>query len=187
MVSMMNNGHRTMAEWGISNLDIGPEMDILDIGCGGGANIQRLLKLTKGKVFGVDYSDVSVEKTCSVNSNEIKGGRCQVVKGDVRDLPFEKNQFNLVTAFETIYFWQDLEKAFSQVYKVLAPKGKFFICNEIIRRDSKALKWEGKIEGMRVYEEVEVEEALKRAGFVNIVIKIEEKSNRIYFIGSKVM
>ena len=36
---------------------------VLDCGCGGGANIKTLLKLCpKGKVQGIDYSSVSVEK-----------------------------------------------------------------------------------------------------------------------------
>ena len=36
---------------------------VLDCGCGGGANIKTLLKLCpKGKVQGIDYSAVSVER-----------------------------------------------------------------------------------------------------------------------------
>ncbi len=39
MVNMMNNGHAKMAEWGLKFLKLKETDHILDIGCGGGANI----------------------------------------------------------------------------------------------------------------------------------------------------
>ena len=63
MVAMMNFGHSAMAEWGLRFLQLAPNAMVLDCGCGGGANIKTLLKLCpKGKVQGIDYSAVSVEK-----------------------------------------------------------------------------------------------------------------------------
>ncbi len=63
MVAMMNVGHSAMAAWGLHFLQPAPDAMVLDCGCGGGANITPLLKLCpKGKVQGIDYSAVSVEK-----------------------------------------------------------------------------------------------------------------------------
>ena len=63
MVAMMNFGHSAMAEWGLRFLKPAPDAMVLDCGCGGGANIKTLLKLCpNGKVQGIDYSAVSVEK-----------------------------------------------------------------------------------------------------------------------------
>lgn len=44
MVSMMNLGHRALADWGFQFLTIPENAAVLDCGCGGGANIERLLK-----------------------------------------------------------------------------------------------------------------------------------------------
>lgn len=33
-------------------------------------------------------------------------------------------------AFETIYFWSDLETNFKEIYRVLRKGGQFLICNE---------------------------------------------------------
>ena len=44
MVSMMNLGHRPLANWGFQFLRVSPDAAVLDCGCGGGANIKRLLK-----------------------------------------------------------------------------------------------------------------------------------------------
>jgi len=44
MVSMMNIGHRSLADWGLKYLKLNNDANVLDCGCGGGANIKRLLK-----------------------------------------------------------------------------------------------------------------------------------------------
>ena len=131
MVAMMNFGHSAMAEWGLHFLQPAPDAMVLDCGCGGGANIKKLLKLCpKGKVQGIDYSAVSVEKARKVNAGAIAEGRCNVQQASVAELPFEAEQFDVATAFETVYFWPELAQNFREVYRVLKPGGTFFICNE---------------------------------------------------------
>ena len=44
MVAMMNMGHSPVARWGLRFLRLAPNAKVLDCGCGGGANIKRLLK-----------------------------------------------------------------------------------------------------------------------------------------------
>lgn len=52
MVNMMNIGHSPMAEWGLKHIKINKNDISLDVGCGGGANIKKLLeKSPKGKVL----------------------------------------------------------------------------------------------------------------------------------------
>ena len=103
MVAMMNFGHSAMAGWGLSFLRPAPDAMVLDCGCGGGANIKTLLKLCpNGKVQGIDYSAVSVEKARKVNARAIAAGRCTVQQASVAELPFEAEQFDVVTAFETV-------------------------------------------------------------------------------------
>lgn len=66
---MMNNGHKKVASWGLSHLEIKDNDMILDVGCGGGRNIYRLLKKYPHiRVDGVDYSPTSVE----VSLNKVK-------------------------------------------------------------------------------------------------------------------
>ena len=103
MVAMMNFGHSAMAAWGLHFLQPAPDAMVLDCGCGGGANIKTLLKrCPKGKVQGIDYSAVSVEKARKVNAGAIAAGQCIVQQASVAELPFEAEQFDVVTAFETV-------------------------------------------------------------------------------------
>ena len=77
MVAMMNLGHTPVATWGLEFLHLSPDAKVLDCGCGGGANIKRLLKkCPQGVVKGIDYSSVSVEKSKKVNEAAIAEGRC---------------------------------------------------------------------------------------------------------------
>ena len=62
MVAMMNLGHSPVARWGLRFLKLAPDARVLDCGCGGGANIKRLLKkCPRGIVKGIDYSVTAFE------------------------------------------------------------------------------------------------------------------------------
>ena len=85
MLNMMNLFHAPLADWGMKFLPLSSNAKVLDCGCGGGANIKRLLKkCPEGIVKGIDYSPVSVEKSKKVNEAAIAEGRCTVLQGSVR-------------------------------------------------------------------------------------------------------
>ena len=171
MVAMMNFGHSAMAEWGLRFLQLAPDARVLDCGCGGGANIRTLLKLCpKGKVQGIDYSAVSVEKARKVNARAIAAGRSTVQQASVTALPFEAEQFEAVTAFETVYFWPELAQNFREVYRVLKPGGTFLICNESNGDTDKDEKWTEIIGGMTIYKDIELKAYLEQAGFHDVQI-----------------
>ena len=166
MVAMMNFGHSAMAAWGLHFLQPAPDAMVLDCGCGGGANIKTLLKrCPKGKVQGIDYSAVSVEKARKVNAGAIAAGQCTVQQASVAKLPFEAEQFDVVTAFETVYFWPELAQNFREVYRVLKPGGTFFICNEANGETAKDDKWTRIINGMTIYTDADLKVYLEQAGF----------------------
>lgn len=176
MVNMMNTGHSSMAEWGFEHIKIQDDDICLDIGCGGGANIKKLLeKSPYGRVVGIDYSDVSVKKSQKINRAEIKKNRCKILQGNVMQLPFLEQSFDLVTAFETIYFWPNISKAFEQVYKVLKSGGTFMICNESNGENPKDKKWTEIVQGMRIYDSEQLKKALKTVGFTDIKTATNKK------------
>ena len=176
MVAMMNIGHRALADWGLRHLSIAPDAKVLDCGCGGGANIRKLLELCpQGIVKGIDYSAVSVQKARRLNQTAITDGRCEVVQGSVSEMPFVDAGFDLVTAFETVYFWRDLPQCFREVCRVLKQSGTFFLCNECSGDTDKDDKWTEKIDGMTIYKDIQLKAALEQAGFRDIQIHKNEK------------
>lgn len=172
MVNMMNLGHGALAEWGLQHLEVPVNAAVLDCGCGGGANIKKLLeKAAQGSVKGIDYSEVSVGKARSLNAAAISSGRCEIMQANVAELPFADSSFDLVTAFETVYFWPEISDSFREVGRVLKPGGTFFICNEC----SEDNKWTDIVSGMKIYTADELTQLLTQAGFSDIVMHKNDK------------
>ena len=114
MLNGMNRGHAKVADWGMNHLDKNDVNTILEIGCGGGRNAGELIKrFPNAHITAIDYSPLSVEKASVYNKENIAAGRCVCMQGDVSSLPFQAEQFDLATAFETIYFWPGLENCFA--------------------------------------------------------------------------
>lgn len=164
MLKSMNKGHEKLASWGRSYLEIKKEYTVLDLGCGGGRNIEYFLTKAN-KVYGIDHSETSVKMASQINKKAIESGRCQISVGDVRSLPFENESIDIITAFETIYFWDDIEECFKEIYRILNKGGQFLICNEVSsmdRRDVRILAH--KIE-MQVYTPDDLTKMLTNIGF----------------------
>ena len=171
MVTMMNLAHTPVALWGLHFLHLAPDAKVLDCGCGGGANIKRLLKrCPRSIVKGVDYSAVSVEKSRRLNAEAIQRDRCVIWQGSVQRIIFASDWFDAVTAFETVYFWPDLAKCFREVWRVLKPGGTFLICNEVNGDTDKDKKWTEIIDGMTIYKDTELKAYLEQAGFCDIAV-----------------
>ena len=116
-------GDKLLDRMNVSHLDISKDDVILDIGCGGGVNVERFLQMTDNKVYGLDYSEIAVEKSAKLNQEAIDDGRCEIIQGSVSQLPFEDNTFDIVTGFETVYFWPDFVNDSKEVRRVLKDDG----------------------------------------------------------------
>ncbi len=175
LIDMMNENHEGLAVWSVSHLNISKDDIILDIGCGGGVNIERFLKMTKNKVYGIDYSDVSVERSLKLNGKSVDDGRCEIIKGSVSDLPFDDGSFDIVTGFETVYFWPDLPNDLKEVKRVLKNDGRLFIANEAlpIEGDERQKRFCELLDA-KIYSEDELKEYLYEAGFRDVTTFVKE-------------
>ncbi|MDR2743322.1 MAG: class I SAM-dependent methyltransferase [Treponema sp.] len=178
-IAMMNWGHTPVSKWGLKKLAIKPGDHILDIGCGGGKNVARMLKLAgEGKVFGLDYSEVCVEKTSRMNRRAIDEGRAEIRLGSVSENPWPGNSFDVVTAFETVYFWPDFANDLREVWRVLKPGGVFFICNEmnVPEQGEAPYQFWVKTLDLKTYTQADFQKHLAEAGFTDIQFVSRGKS-----------
>jgi len=167
MLRFMNFGHAPLTNWGLDHVTFRDGMTMLDVGCGGGATLKRLLKRSRGgKVFGIDISEESAAKARSLNK-QLLGSQVFVEQGSADSLPWEPQTFDVVTAVETVYFWPDLQKCFQEVKRVLKPGGQFAIMLEVIEGDS---MWTNVVDGMTVYPPEQLKDMLEQAGFSDVEV-----------------
>lgn len=179
----MNNRYSMLGVWGLSHVNFARKRLVLDVGCGGGKNLERILKQSKQiNAVGVDISPASVQVTKKKNSRAVKDGRLQVVQGQAESLPFASNLFDLVTAFETVYFW-DVEKGLAEVYRTLKKGGQLLIVNE--SQSSKGIEeYEDEV-GFTVYTKDELCKIVKKAGFKNIRSDVGENGGWVAIVCEK--
>ena len=174
MLRFMNFCHAPLTNWGLGLIEFRDGWTMLDIGCGGGATLTRLLKRSKdSKVYGIDISQESVEKARKFNV-EWLDKRVFVSQGSAEKLPYENELFDLVTAVETVYFWPNLPDCMQEVRRVLKSGGRFAILVEVVDSDS---KWTDLCKGMTAYPPEQLKKMLDEAGFVNIEIRRMKPSN----------
>ena len=167
MLSFMNYTHAPLTNWGLKLVDVQDGWTMLDVGCGGGFTIRRLLKRSKdAQVYGIDISEESVAKAKKVNA-EVLDKQVFVTLGSAEKLPYEDGKFNLVTAVETVYFWPNLPNCLQEVRRVLKPGGKFAILVEVVDSDS---KWTSVVEGMTAYSPEDLKKLLDDTGFAQTEI-----------------
>lgn len=181
----MNVAHNDGSLWAISklNLDENKQLNILDIGCGGGQNLLNLsIKFKNSMLFGIDHSPTSINLS-SQTCKDIKK-RVFLEVSDVHKMSFSDNKFDLVTAFETLYFWENLDIAFNEIKRVLKKDGVFMIFLEGTTKQTLE-KWENLGEGIKLKNKLnptEVKEILNKNGFLNVEIYSKDKSEKTCFI-----
>ena len=166
MLKLMNCSHAPLTNWGLSHVDFQDGWTMLDIGCGGGATLQRLLKRSKkAQVYGIDISEESVAKARKVNA-DVLDKQVFVTQGSVEKLPYKDGMFDLVTAVETVYFWPNLSECLKEVRRVLKPGAQFAIMVEVVDANS---MWMNVVEGMTAYSPEELKQLMENAGFHDVV------------------
>ncbi len=188
ILDRMNKSHENMAQWGVSHFDIKEDDLILDIGCGGGRNLERFAtQITTGKVVGLDYSEVSVEKSIKLNKKSVDEGKVEVIQGSVSEMPFEDNTFDIITGFETIYFWPDFINDLKEVNRVLKKDGLLFFCNEAVYREGEMDKYDDLVEllDMKIYSEDVLKESLQKTGFKDFEAYADDENDWICIIAKK--
>lgn len=180
MLVSMDREHLPMAQWALKQIRIPDSGKVADLGCGGGYNIRRMLQMSaKAKFIGLDISDESVRKAQKVNKDEL-GKRVKIIKGSAEELPFKNNSIDLITAFETVFFWKAPEKAFGEIYRTLANEGCLAVINNY--GDSN-VDWEKKVPCMTRYTAEQIAEMLKAAGLDDI--SVNKKDNLFLVMGYK--
>lgn len=180
----MNRSHWELTTWGLTHLTINTDFTILDVGCGGGKTINRLVELVpNGKVYGIDYSPDMVAYAKKLNRKYVEAGRVEIAEASADKTDFPSRTFDLITAIETYYFWPSLPDAFEEIKRILKPGGKLLMVNEMVKDGVYDVRDAALIEKVHVhlFHLQELQAMLQAAGFIDVVVyrKVQSPWNAI--------
>lgn len=119
----------------------------LDIGCGGGYLGLALASLSGLRVHFVDPLEEMLAIVRRNTAEERLAARSVILRGSAESIPLPDEAIDLAVSRGSVFFWDDLESAFQEIHRVLAPGGMAYIGGgfgstqlkqEVIR------KWEAK-------------------------------------------
>jgi len=178
----MNFGHSGFTKWGLGFIDIARDIDALDIGCGGGKTVERLAGIAAGgKVVGIDYSPDAVAVARKKNRALMNQERVEIFQEAVSSLRFSDSAFDLVTAFESHYFWPDFRNDLKEVYRVMKHNSQLLIVGAIYKNEKFARRNQRIVDadGMTYLSIEEFQEALEGVGYSEF--SAFEEKNRGWF------
>ena len=183
LLRSMNIGHGRLHQWGLKAAGIQLTDRVLDVGCGGGKAISRILEETRREVAGVDHSPEAVKTARSVNRAAVSSGRLRIVESSVESLPFRDGFFDVVTAFETTYFWPELQAGLTEIHRVLNRGGRLVIANEFADRAS-AGAWADRL-NMHVPDSEALAGAAYEAGFLMVDVSVHPHNGWLRLVAAK--
>ncbi len=187
VLKSMNEHHRDLTIWGLSNIPPMHATRILDIGCGGGNTIKMLsVKYPNASIDGIDISEEAVKATLETNSVFHKWGKVNASVASVENIPFPENTFDIITAVETYFFWPDLEKNISHATSRLKKGGVLCVVSEQYFTDKNRTDLEASCKKyhMNIVENDVLKGYLEQCGLKTQISLVEEK-NWVVFIGIK--
>ena len=139
---------------------------ILDIGCGEGITLEKLIKKFPNRnIKGIDYIKENVE-ICKKHGLPVE-------YGSVYDLKIENNSIDSVIFLEVIEHLADYKKALKEIYRVLKPNGSFILIfpNDRIFKMARILTLKFKEAfydpgHIKQWTPKSIKEILKREGFI---------------------
>lgn len=112
-------------EWIVSHYEIGPEYQILELGCGTGSMwADKLDWLHDGAHLTLTDFSAGMIEIAQKNVGNHPQVDYRVV--DIQSIPFEDDFFDMVIANMMLYHVPDLHKGLCEVRRVLKPEGKFY-------------------------------------------------------------
>ena len=98
----------------------------LELGCGGGRLLERLLA-SGGSAAGLDHSSDMLALSAERNREALEEGRLELKQGDALQLPWPDEAFSSVVSANTFFFLEHPHRVLAEIRRVLKPDGRAII------------------------------------------------------------
>lgn len=179
---LMNCLNRKLYHSIIQNLKIDKRDTILDIGFGNGFLLKKVAEQNPNKVLGIEISKDMLWVAGKRNAVFIQNGKVELTESNVMNLPFADSSIDKIYTVNTIYFWKDCSKGFSEIFRVLKSDGLFL--NAVYTK-----KWLDKLPitryGFVKFTATELKELIERNGFSEVQIIEIQKNKSLCIVAKK--
>ncbi len=159
--------------------DMKEGMRVLDLGSGAGIDVFLAANAVgpTGKAIGIDMTDEML-KRARINKAKLGITNTEFWKGEIEDMPVESDSIDRIISNCVINLVPDKRKAFSEMYRVLKPGGRFTISDIVsigqipadVRKDLEL--WAGCVAG--ALDKEEYLQIVREAGFTNLKLEKEK-------------
>jgi trans-aconitate methyltransferase len=123
--------------WAVELMDVQPNDQVLEIGCGNGAGAELICsKLETGKLFAIDRSESGVDRTKRRNHAYVDSGRLVVRQIDLATLRVPVKRLTKVFAFNVNLFWvRECDDEVALLHERVVPGGAVYLFYEANRSE----------------------------------------------------
>ena len=140
--------------WAVDLMDIQPNDNVLEIGCGPGYGAELVCeRLETGRLFAIDRSESGVDRTKRRCAKYLEAGRITVRQIDLATLRVPVKRLTKVFAFNVNLFWvRDCTDEVALLHERVVPGGAVYLFYEttqpelvpqIVKKSSEALERAG--------------------------------------------
>ncbi|NQE05902.1 putative arsenite methyltransferase [ANME-1 cluster archaeon GoMg1] len=123
---LMAIAHRTIYKNVAAALNMQPEDDYLEVGCGSGIFMKSYVSHVRS-IAGLDHSKDMVKVASHYNRKRIEAGTAEFRHGDAAQLPWEDEKFSATAAIGTFLFWLEPLESLKEIHRVLRSGGRLVI------------------------------------------------------------
>lgn len=151
-------------------LKLAPDDRVLEVGVGHGRTLAAAAEIvTRGRLAGVDPSEVMLQIARGRNAKALRAGRMELRSGVSAQLPFADGAFDKVYAVHTIYFWSAPERDLAEIFRVMVAGGRLVLGYRPREDDGFVRDFPADVYAIRSTSEIE--RLVSAAGFSDIETK----------------
>jgi len=146
----------------------------LEIGCGGGVLLERVLAAGASSVAGLDHSPDMLALSMARNAEALATDRLALKLGDASAIPWAGQSFDAVYTANMFFYIKDPAAVLDEVFRVLRPGGRLVIHTAPGPLPPPSLKtwWVllPMVSAMHVHTDPEMADLYKNAGFTDVTV-----------------